>query len=341
MKEISKIAAFFLLLVFFSPLSSPVQAKEKEKKPDPFFRTKATHVDRSHIPYYSSNAIVDTYVADGILYSVDIATQDVVGIEPEVMTYKVDAVYNEDQLRGMAEILIVDFLGDKVKLDKLSYSLEKKIGTYFFRWEDNAKKLENGSVAFVQVGLSQNGDFLNFFNNLSFVNALSFERKSPKVQLRPNLIGPFNQIYANDGNYWTRTGTMSSVTGGYCYLYPASWCQPTTFRYKAGNTAGGTYGTWTPQANTNTKAAVFIPGTNATAIATYVITLGQGHGTTTYQVDQNAYADSWVSITAGPSAWGIVSISLQNRGPSTKRFAWDEVWVYNRLWCMKGLTKVA
>jgi len=334
MKNFSKLSTLTLLFLLFAQVASPVQAQEKSKKPDPAFRGKATYVDRSQAPFYGKDAVIDTYLADGVLYSVDIVTQDVVEIEPEVMIYKVDAVYNEDQLRGMAEALITDFLGDKVKLDKLSYSLGQKIGTYFFRWEDDSKKLENGSIAFVQVGLSQNGDFLNFFNTLSFVNTLSFERKSPKVQLRvanrPNLIGPFNQIYANDGNYWTRTGTMSSTTGGYCYLYPASWCQPTTFRYKAGNTAGGTFGTWTPQANTNTKAAVFIPtGTNATALATYVITLGQGHGTTTYQVDQNAYSNSWASITVGPSGWGIVSISLQNKGPSTKKFAWDEVWVYN------------
>jgi hypothetical protein len=209
MKQASKAITFFLTFLLFAQSAFAAQAKGENKKPDPHFRDKATHVEKSHVPYYSKDAVVDIYTADGMLYSVDTTTQDVVAIEPEVMDYQVDATYDEDQLREIAKATITDFLGDKVNLDKLSYSLVEKIGTYFFRWEDVNKQLDSGSYTFIQVGLSQNGDFLNFANTLPFGKKFA-SLKAPKAQMipaqAPNLAVYFREIYANGGYHLKKTG---------------------------------------------------------------------------------------------------------------------------------------
>jgi len=81
----------------------------------------------------------------------------------------------------------------------MTFSLGQKIGTYFFRWEDQGKKLDDGTISFVQVGLSQNGDFLNFVNTLPFGHGPA--KVSPMVKKRPNYIGPYNSIFANGGAF--------------------------------------------------------------------------------------------------------------------------------------------
>jgi len=257
-----------VLLMLLTQTVLGVQAKPENKKPDPAFRDKATHVEKSRKPYYGKNAVVDIYELDGIYYSVEVNTGEVTEIIPDVINYEITATYTEDQLKSMAEEIVVQFLGEKVDLSQLTLSLGQKIGTYFFRWEDQAKKLDDGSTVFVQVGLSQNGDFLNL------INTLPFSHGNPKVQLKitkmPNLIGPFNQIYANGGPYWSKTGSMTSVTGGYFYLYPASYCTASycyKFLYSSGNAAGG----WYPNSNTNTKASVFVPSTHAIGGVIYTV----------------------------------------------------------------------
>jgi hypothetical protein len=230
-------------------------------------------------------------------------------------------------LKEMAQKIIIDFLGSKVDFNSLIYTLGKKEGTFFFRWEEAIKKIDGGAPAYIQVGLSNNGDFLNLINTLPYGKDATQADSHDRTSAYPK-IGPFNQIYSNDGSYWSRSGTMSSATGGYCYLYPATWCTPTTYRYRSGSTSGGAVGTWTPNSNTNTKASVFIPSNNATASATYAIRLGN-QATNYYTVNQNVWYNTWVSITSGASQWGIVRISLENNGPTNKVFAWDEVWVFN------------
>jgi len=162
---------------------------------------------------------------------------------------------------------------------------------------------------------------------------LPFENKSPKVQLRtanaPNFIGPFNEIYANRNantstTYWSATGSMTSTTGGYFYLYPSSICTApycSKFLYSSGNAAGG----WYPNANFNTKASVFIPSTHAVASVTYVI---KRNNLTTFNisVNQNVWFNTWVSVTPSIVS-GIKAINMASPGGSEA--AWDEAWVYN------------
>jgi len=308
------------------------QAKGAGNKPDPTFKDRATHIDKSHVPYFGKNAVVDTYVADGFLYSVDTISQDVVDIGPEVLNYQTDATFSEDQLRGMAETMVVQFLGNKVELDKLSFSLGQKVGTYFFRWDDTSKQLDDGSFPYIQVGLSQNGDFLNFYNTLSFGHDKT-AATSAKAYANIMLIGPFNQIYANGGAYWTGSGGWYTTNGGYYYYYPSgcsgTFCSKFYYAYQNTGGAGLISGNWWPASNTNTKAAAFIPSTNATAVVNYQIVKNNG----TYfftQIDQNAYYNAWASIAATAVSNGIRQVALNNYGTATYNLvAWDEVWVYN------------
>ena len=341
MKQVTKIfATFFLTLLLFAQSAPFVQAKGENKKPDPNFMDKATHVEKSNLPYYGKDAIVDIYLADGMFYSVDTITQDIVEIEPDVMSYQVDSVYDENQLQGLAETIIADFLGDKVKLDKLSFSLNQKIGTYFFRWDDVTKKNDDG-FAFIQVGLSQNGDFLNLVNTLPFGNKFSAGSTKALLLLNPNpsLIGPFNQIYANGGSYWTagNGAYLLSATGGYYSLYPTG-CSGTfcsKYYYSTATSSAFISGKWTPNANTNTKAAAFIPyGSNATATVKYEIK-PIGSASIFKLIDQNAYGNTWVNITpvtvvtSGISYIKLFDVGFNGTGTSSYKVAWDEVWVYN------------
>jgi hypothetical protein len=340
MKLVSRIATFILIAFLFAQSVLVVEAKGENKKPDPQFKDKATHVENSKIPYYDSNATVDLYLADGLFYSVDVGTEDIVDIEPEEMYYQIDATYNEDQLREIAETMIADFTGDKVELDKLSYSLEQKIGTYFFRWEDIDKKLDNKGYSFIQVGLSQNGDFLNYVNTLSYGKKIA-SALAPKAYLRPakkpQSIGPFNQIYANGGSYWTSTSTslFASTTGG--YYSSNSGCSGafcTKYYYTSARSTAYLWGKWSPATNTKTRAAAYIPyGSNATAKVQYDILL-RSSSTYIYKiVDQNAYGNTWVLLTSSTIANGIAHVRLYDIGlsgtGSLYKVAWDELWVYN------------
>jgi len=325
MKQIAKATNIVLvMLMLLTQTVFSVQAKSENKKPDPSFRDKATHIEKSHKPYYGKNAVVDTYELDGIYYSVDASTGEVAEIIPDVINYEITATYTEDQLQDMAESIVVQFLGEKVDLSQMTFSLGQKIGTYFFRWEDQSKKLDDSSTVFVQVGLSQNGDFLNLFNTLPFGHGNL--KVHAKLTRMPNLIGPFNQIYANGGAYWSQSTGMNSATGGYYYLYPSSACTAShcsKFFYKSGsNTTGG----WFPNANTNTRASVFIPSTHAVGTTTYVIKRGN---LTTFNstVNQNLWFNTWVSITSSTVTSGIVSINMTST--SSSEVAWDEAWVYN------------
>lgn len=324
MKHIARTKSIILALLMLLTTVLGVQAQSENKEPDPAFREKAAHVETSRKPYYGQNAVVDTYELDGIYYSVDTTTGEVTEIIPNVINYEITANYTEDQLRVMAEEIVMKFLGEKVDLSQMTLSVGQKIGTFFFRWEDQVKKLDDGTIAFVQVGLSQNGDFLNLINTLPFGHGTPKVR--PIIKKSPNLIGPFNQIYANGGSYWSKNGSMTPVTGGYFYLYPQSYCTAPycyQFLYSSSNAAGG----WYPPANSNTKAAVFIPGTHAIGGVTYQVKDSRSIVVSNYYVLQNAWYDTWVSITTSASQYGVRGIVMQNTSGS--EVAWDEAWVYN------------
>lgn len=324
MKHLAKTTSMILALLMLLTTVLSVQAQSENKKPDPKFREKAAYVEKSHKPYYGNSVVLDTYILDNIYYSVDATTGEVAEIIPDVISYETTPAYTEDQLRSMAEEMVNQFLGEKVDLSQLTFSLGKKIGTYFFRWEDQGKALDDGTTPFVQVGLSHNGDFLNLINTLPFGHGSP--KVHPMIKKMPKLIGPFNQIYANGGAYWSQSGGMTSITGGYFYLYPAAYCTAaycSKFYYSSGNAAGG----WYPSSNTNTRASVFIPSTHAVGGATYTVKDRYANVVSTYWILQDAWYNTWVSITTSSSPNGIAGIVMQNT--SASEVAWDEAWVYN------------
>jgi hypothetical protein len=340
MKQVSKIVLFVLSVLLLTQPVAMVSAKEESNKPDPKFKDKAEYVDTTLLPYYGKDAVVDVYSADGIYYAVDEITEDIVTIEPEEMVYQIEETYSEEELKEQAISIITDFLGEKVKLDKLTYSLGQKTGTFFFRWEDIDKKNDDGNYAFIQIGLSQNGDFLNLVNTIPFGKKYATQSSKSlfSVRLNNNLIGPFTQVYANGGSFWTTNWTWNSTnsaTGGYFYLN--SGCSGTfcsKFYYASAASSGTIYGRWTPNTNTSTRASVFIPSTNATATVQYEISKRSGAGTILTIVDQNAYYNAWKLITPSTISQGISYVRLWNigfngTGSSAYKVAWDEVWVYN------------
>jgi len=295
----------------------------ESKMPDPNFMDKvvgASQVAGSHLPYYGANAVVDTYSVDGMLYLVDASTQDVVTIEPEVMAYSIKAVYTKTQLEDVARNIITQFLGVNA-LNNLSPSFGKKIGTNFFRWEDATSQLDDGSYPFIQIGLSQNGDFLNLVNTLPFGKQITSLSSLPALK--------FSAIYANGGAYWSKSGTMKVASGGWYKTH--SGCSGTfcsTFYYATTGScsAGCITGTWKPIANLNTKAAVFIPSTHATVKATYMI-LTNNNVWNSRVIDQNVWFNAFVNITP-TVVIGIRQVQLKNLGTAGKEAAWDELWVY-------------
>ena len=335
MKNVTKTAiSIFMVLAFFS-MVLPVQAIGNDTKPNPLFKNNASHIDRSRRPYYGNDAVVDTYLLNGINYSTDAVSQQIVEIVPQDIQYKTDATFSQEELKGQAEKLISDFLGNNVDLSTLSFSLGKKIGTYFFRWEDNAKKLDDGTPAYIQVGLSANGDFLNLFNTLPFGNTSTISKGSntgqPASMAVSPMIGAFNDVYANGSTiYWSGSGSFTPRTGGWYYLHP-SGCSGTfcPFFYTApGSSLGNNIGQWNARANKNTEASVFIPSTYASATVTYSVGTN-GQGTIRHQVNQNAYSNSWVALNSSVVSSGISYVTLVNFAASGTSVAWDECWVYN------------
>ena len=335
MKNITKIVTSALMTLVLLSMVFPVQALGKNTKPNPNFKNSAAYIERSHRPYYGNNAVVDSYLLDGINYSTDAVSQQIVEIVPQDIQYKTDATYSQDDLKRQSEKLVSDFLGNNVDLSTLSFSLGKKEGTYFFRWEDATKKLDDGTLSFIQVGLSANGDFLNLINTLPFGNASTISPNSgsgqpASVPISP-MIGPFSDVYANGGAYWTKvSGSMTSRTGGYYYLYP-SGCSGTfcsQFYTAPASGYGGTIGKWTARTNTNTKASVFIPSTYASSTLSYCAYSNGGSCVITV-VNQNVWYNTWVSITPSTFISGIKYVSMENLAVVGTTTAWDECWVYN------------
>ena len=129
------------------------------------------YVMRGSFPYDSS-VQSEKYQTTNYLYTVDIASSQVLEIMPVDSTrFRREAssdktVYSQEELREMAQATIKTVVGD-INLQSLQPKFSDKSGrNYFFRWEDPASKLPDGMASFIQVGLTVNGDLLNFVNTL-------------------------------------------------------------------------------------------------------------------------------------------------------------------------------
>lgn len=169
MKPITKIITLMLVLLLIPPFVLPVQAQSGNNWPNPNFMASATPAGKTSMPYYDLDSMIDIYLSDGLSYYVDEDTQAVVQIfTPDEYLHETTTDYSEDQLRNMAETIAYSFIKGDTRLESLSFSLGQKMDNYFFHWDDTSKQLYDGTHPFIQIGLSQNGDFLNLVNTLPF-----------------------------------------------------------------------------------------------------------------------------------------------------------------------------
>ena len=339
MKRITRIITILLALLLTPQLAHPVQAQGGNNWPNPNFMASAVLKEKTAMPYYDLNAVIDVYISNGQAYYVDEGSQAVVQIlTPDENSPEMTAVYNEDQLRKMAETIAYDFIKDDTKLENLSFSLGQKLNHYFFHWDDTSKQLDDGTHPFIQVGLSQNGDFLNLTNTLPFgKEAGSFDVSQKMSSIAATTF--YSGVYANGGAYWSQNGALSSATGGWFNLQPigcsGSFCSQ--YYYSTARANPLYWGKWTPDYNVNTRATFFIPNNNATAWARYSVVDNYGTMVTT-DINQYNYYNVFVPSNAvpmtaiRPGIWYIQlwDAGVNGTGSSSYKIAWDEVRIYTQ-----------
>jgi hypothetical protein len=337
MKQITKVITIMLALLLISPFALPAQAQGGNNWPNPNFMASATPAGKTSMPYYDLEAMIDIYLSDGLSYYVDEDTQAVVQIfTPDEYPHETTTSYSEDQLRKMAETIAYMFIKDDTRLENLSFSLGQKIDNYFFHWDDTSKQLYDGTHPFIQIGISQDGDFLNLVNTLPFSKAAGSFDISQTINSAPATTF-YNGVYANGGSYWSQYGTFSSATGGWFNAHPTG-CSGTfcsKYYYTTARTNPLYWGKWTPNSTTNTRATFFIPSNNATAFVRYEI-VDYDNTMITVDIDQNEYFNVFllsdeVSMSAiRRGIWYIRLWDMDIHGRSGKKVAWDEVRVYTQ-----------
>lgn len=327
------------------PIEEREKTKEWLKTIEPDTSTIAYH-SHTTMPYYGEVVNTERYSTDRNYYTINVDTGKILEVVIiDQNGYSVEPVYSQDELQKKALEYIKMFAPD-LDISNLSLRTSQKIGTFFFRWENHSVELSDGTVPFVQVGLSYSGDFLTYVNTLDFAktDVVSSVLSSPFTisvtgVLLPRKAITWIETYANGGGYWTlESGSVVSYTGGYCYLYsascPGSFTDKSKFYYKATTTGTATKGLWTPSYhNYKVKVQAFIPWIHATyTAAKYEINLPSGV-TYDYYVNQNIYSDTYALVTPNPINT-ISSIRLRNKASSASyEVAWDEIQVWSdSLW---------
>jgi hypothetical protein len=281
-----------------------------------------TYLDRDRSPY-DIEADLERYQTSRHIYSVDIATNQVVEITlVDEMSIQTKPVFAVDELEKMAREF-VSVVAPGVDLDRLSPTFGDKGGEmFFFRWEDRSATVGGGMPAFIQVGYSQAGDLVHFVNTLPFTGGDGGTAEAAVT---------FNEVYANGGSYWQwlQGSYNTQNNAGYCYI--AGWCSPKNFYWQVtcyGCTSAK--GRWKPNADGTERASAFVPSTHATTKQACYFSYYNG-GSSSYSkcIRQDIYYDAWVSITS-ISLYNIRRIDLGNLQDSStlKEIAWDETWVY-------------
>lgn len=145
------------------------------------------------------------------------------------------------------------------------------------------------------------------------VVGIRYYPQSPWRILSPGI----DVIYANDGAYWTHSGSMPIHYGqGYCGVQ-ASWCGPAWARHAS---SGSPTGKWyTPHAygHTNLALWVFVPRP-ATGTARYYKQNGY-----VGQVIQTWYSDVWAA-----ASWNFASPRYIQMTRQNGNIYWDEIRIF-------------
>jgi hypothetical protein len=133
------------------------------------------YLDRDRTPYDMSVSL-ERYQTAKFIYSVDIATNQIIKIVPvDEWHFNVNPIYSSKELEAKARAFISN-VTKGINLDVLTPSFSNKGGEiFFFRWEDRSRSLSGGMTPFIQVGFSQGGDFFNYENTLSLSTTSSWQ----------------------------------------------------------------------------------------------------------------------------------------------------------------------
>lgn len=281
------------------------------------------YMSHSGIPYYDELAQVEYYQSNENIYTYEINSGVIVELIPKMVVGNqiTSEQLSTTELQKKALLMIDQFAG-KVDFETLTYHLGRKGDNYFFRWENQTKKMSSGMFPFLQVGLTVQGSLLNYVNTLTLGEGLFLTSENQKGSLNPK-IGPFNEIYSNGGSKWSGTGFITWENAGYCYIYGGSWCTPKNVFWTYNDVPKA--GSWSPNSNSNVKGAVFIPYNHATSPVTYsVYTNGPTYN---ISVDQNSWYNAWVNLNI--TTYATISKIKMGNPSNGLQTAWDETWVYN------------
>lgn len=294
---------------------------------------------RWHFPY-NPKAELEHYQTSKYLYTVDIASSQVVEIfpaDPANFSYNTEQLYSQAELEEKARDFILTVVGD-INLESLQPAFGNKSGqNFFFRWEDPSKKLPDNTIPFIQVGFSVGGDFLNYINTLPVAEtSLTFFGEQIGV-LPAKVLAAFNEAYANGGSYWEwvnggGAGTYNTQeNAGYCYTQ-GSWCWPKNYYYQWTNYYPIPYlrAKWKPTVTSQyVNSYAWIPNSHATVNTQYLIVFNDGSSVNSNSVNQFDYYDAWAPLAGYNYIYhNIKEIHLNNAGASNKEVAWDETWLY-------------
>jgi len=176
--------------------ASTVEMLHKVSGADPVY------ISRVGTPY-NSTAELEEYEAGGFVYHVDITSGEIVKAWlKDQKDYSVEALSSEQELADMARAYVAKFSPGHA-LDSLALVvLNKDSEIYFFRWEDSAGQLADGTIPFIQIALSRSGDLLNFENTLPLSRRSADSNLPQLLTVKPVLAIGDNQVYSNDGAQW-------------------------------------------------------------------------------------------------------------------------------------------
>ncbi len=151
------------------------QRQEAEKKVREFLNDDSVTVeyDRTTKSTYDNNRIAEVYFAGKDQIEIYIDTNEVVQFGPRPLgqgvapdDYLTSPVKTTEELRLIAEEFINKNSSADISRDDLEFKIGEKLDIVFFRWTDSAKQLQNGMMAFAQVGISIGGEVVSYTNTL-------------------------------------------------------------------------------------------------------------------------------------------------------------------------------
>jgi hypothetical protein len=292
-------------------------------------RIDSSNVEYSHTSKmpYNTNLYVEVYNTSSRDYYIDARDDSILQFGPTSQA-ALGYDYTSKAVKEDLEQLAIEFIksvAGNVDVDTLvpNHS-DKSEMVFFFRWEDHSLKLESGEYPFIVVGISSGGEIGSFTNTLNMYTVKS-------SSYRPLFVSGW-KIYANGGDYWSKSGISHSIRNndGWCYLWGGAWCTPKNFYYVQ-ESASVTYtGTWN---NTDyyqySDVWAFIPWINATAIcAEYKVRFY--YGTYSDCVPQAWYSDEWADVLKLYNLYTVAYVRLTNKPAEgsvnpNRQFAFDEI----------------